>query len=217
MEARQPRRPNGAKPHPTRSVRISDELWNAAGVRARQDQATMSFVLHRLIEGYAAGKLNLPTETRTYEQSGEAVATPEPVPSGVVDDSGERPTEPRNLVRVIDLDQPRTRHADPDRFEYAVFEGEIWPEVHNVKDLLRRVAPELWLRDPDRLAATENGREMVTSTKVKHHRYADLPGGDHYLYTGWATKYLLAAAQEFVTAFQLEDEVTVKLLASDEL
>lgn len=60
------RRPNGSTPHPSRSVRVSDETWNRARRRASFDRVTISHVAAQLIEGYAAGLIDLPKVTKTY-------------------------------------------------------------------------------------------------------------------------------------------------------
>lgn len=59
-KARSPRRENGKSGHPSRSVRISDELWTAASARAEQEDVTMSLFILRCVQNYAAGKLDVP-------------------------------------------------------------------------------------------------------------------------------------------------------------
>lgn len=63
------RRPNGAPENPVRSVRIGDPIWTRASRRARVDGVTMSYVLATLAEGYANGKINLPTVQVVYNQA----------------------------------------------------------------------------------------------------------------------------------------------------
>jgi hypothetical protein len=71
------RRPNGNPGYPVRSVRISDELWERAQRRAAYEGVTMSKVLYQIVEGYAAGLVNLPKVQVSYgtvvKQDGEAV------------------------------------------------------------------------------------------------------------------------------------------------
>ncbi len=50
-----------------RSFRCSDEVWEAARKRAFEDGITASFVVSELLEGYALGRLDLPT-TRTVKE-----------------------------------------------------------------------------------------------------------------------------------------------------
>lgn len=46
---------------PVRSVRISDEVWEAASRRAQKEGIdTMSYVISLLVESYAKGLIDLP-------------------------------------------------------------------------------------------------------------------------------------------------------------
>ena len=45
---------------PVRSVRVDDELWHRAQIRAAADGVTMSRVLLRFVQGYADGRVDLP-------------------------------------------------------------------------------------------------------------------------------------------------------------
>lgn len=56
----QGKRPTGTKADPVRSVRISNEVWEAARRRATYDGVTMSHVLVTFMEGYSQGLLDLP-------------------------------------------------------------------------------------------------------------------------------------------------------------
>ena len=66
--ARRTRRPNGSKLNPVRSVRCSDAAWDAAKARADAEGVTMSDVLVLIIEGWAAGLIDLPVWVLTYSQ-----------------------------------------------------------------------------------------------------------------------------------------------------
>jgi hypothetical protein len=102
--------------------------------------------------------------------------------------------------------------ADPDRFEYAEFCGEIWGDVHNVRTLHWRVARALDALDPGRLRAAEYGRH-ITTTKKPHTKYAPVRLSDGaYLYNAWATTYLLEVVQAWISAFELDDALRVKIL-----
>lgn len=121
--------------------------------------------------------------------------------------------EPDDLTRVVDLSVPMSGNmADPARFEYAVFRGEVWGDVHNVKALHWRVAKALDALDPARLRATEY-RENITATKKPNTKYATGQLGDgSYLYQAWATRYLLDVVQTSISAFALDDDLKVKLI-----
>lgn len=202
-------RPRNGKYAPTRSVRVADALWDEAKSRASREGHTMSHVLSLLIQGYAAGKIDLPQQILVYPSGNEP-----DVPGPLEDQPADLPPledESDDLVRVVELELRPARQADPDIFEYAVFKGEVWTDVRNVKTLLSHLARELWAMDPDRLLSTENGKEMVKDAKSPHRRFAMISEGK-FLYMHWATHYLLAAVREFVTAFELEDHVKVKRL-----
>jgi hypothetical protein len=114
-----------------------------------------------------------------------------------------------DLVRVVDLPLVGVR-GYPTMFEYAIFEDAMWGDVKNVKQLLVKVAHELWTRDPDLLLSTEHGHFLRTKrSRGKSHER--LPSG-LYLYTGWANQYLLQVAQEFISAFAFDDSVRVRLV-----
>ena len=131
--------------------------------------------------------------------------------------SGEPMDVEEDHVRVVDLERRPGGMADPDIFEYALFNTQVWGDVHNVKQLLTRLVRELVVVDRERLKATDNGG-IIHSAKRPHTKYSPgrLPGGE-YLYLAWATQYLLAAAQEFISAFGLEDQVKVKRAEPAEL
>lgn len=116
--------------------------------------------------------------------------------------------EPDTLVRVVDLPRVPVR-GYPEMFEYAVFEDEIWGEVRTVKQLLVRLAHELWTRDPDLLRSSEHGG-FVQAERAPGKAHERLPSG-LFLYTGWANQYLLQLSQEYVATFGLEDRVKVRL------
>src|SRR4051812_39575079 len=109
-----------------------------------------------------------------------------------------------DLVRIVDLPLVPTNMSDPDLFEYVDFRGEMWGDVRNVKQLLARISNQLWTEDSERFRATEYGW-MVQDKRSPGKRYITLPNG-RVLYAGWATQYLLEAAQDFITAFRLEDD-----------
>ena len=118
---------------------------------------------------------------------------------------------PDDLVRVVDLSIPYGM-ADPEIFEYVSFEGELWGDVHTIKELLARVGYTLWLRDSERFLATTQGG-LVHKTRTPSTKYVVLPDGQ-LMYAAWATHYLLEAVQEALTTFGLDDLVRVKLLPS---
>lgn len=128
-----------------------------------------------------------------------------PRPSGMPMDA------PEDLTRVVDLAIPYSNMADPDRFEYAVFRGQVWGDVHNVKTMHWRVAEALYAMDPARLRASQHGGH-ITATKKPNIRYApqQFPDG-RFLYAGWATKWLWDVVQGWITSFELDDEVHVKV------
>lgn len=61
-----PRRVKGQMP--TRSVRISDEIWERGRNRAEFEGVTVSHVIYSLLEGYSKGLLNMPKTQVTYSQ-----------------------------------------------------------------------------------------------------------------------------------------------------
>lgn len=204
LGARQPRRPNGSAHHPTRSVRISDEVWEAAKSRAEQDGYTMSRVVAVFVEGYADGQFDLPQVTVSYRNSRPTTTSESPTRA-----LAPETLQKLGLVRVVDVKLPRAKHADPKIFDLAMFEDQTWEDVGNVRDLLARIAPLLWNRDSDLLESTQNGSKLVTREKKKGQRYIELAPGV-YLRNNWATHYRFAALQEFITAFNLDDRVWVK-------
>lgn len=137
--------------------------------------------------------------TRMIEQFLSTWARPAAVPMD----------EPEDMVRAVDLSRPSSP-ADPDIFEYVVFEDEIWGDVHRVRPFFERLCRTLWKRDPERFLSTESGSQLVSRGKVQGVRYIDLAPGA-FLYSNWWPNYLLSAAQDFITAFGLEDSVRVKL------
>lgn len=71
-------RPKGAPANPSRSVRVDDTTWNKAVSRANYEGVTMSEVLLRFVQGYAAGLLNLPRVQVVYSTSAGSVPAPSP-------------------------------------------------------------------------------------------------------------------------------------------
>lgn len=53
-------------PTSVRSVRVGDDVWQAARARASREGVTVNFVLGQILEGYAGGHLDLPTVTKTF-------------------------------------------------------------------------------------------------------------------------------------------------------
>lgn len=49
-----------------RSVRVGDDVWQAARKRAAKEDVTINYVLGQILEGYARNLLDLPTVTKTY-------------------------------------------------------------------------------------------------------------------------------------------------------
>lgn len=121
--------------------------------------------------------------------------------------------EPDDLVRVVDLERTPVR-GYPDVFEYAVFKGEVWGEVRDVKGLLVNVVAALLKIDAERLMTHEYGW-FVRKTREPGKSQERLPGGA-WVYTGWSNRYLLAVVQELTTSFELDDEVKVKLVETTE-
>lgn len=128
---------------------------------------------------------------------------------------GQPMDEPDDLVPLVDVPQKPIK-GYPDMFKYATFrtddsrEPQIWYDAKNVKQLLVRLAHELWLIDSERLRATKYGGHLQEERSPRQ-KYVRLPSG-LFLYTGWSNQYLLEVAKEFTTAFALEDQVRVKLL-----
>lgn len=52
-----------------RSVRTSEEVWEAAGRRAEAEGVTMNHALGELLEGYARGMISLPRIVKQYRVS----------------------------------------------------------------------------------------------------------------------------------------------------
>lgn len=119
--------------------------------------------------------------------------------------------EPQELTRVVDLAVPHNSNADPDRFEYAVFKGDLWGDVHDIRTLHWRLVQALDRLDGHRLRAAEFGGH-ITATTTAHTRYAGPLEDGSYVYQGWWPCYLLQVVQAWITAFELDDEVAVKLL-----
>ena len=117
--------------------------------------------------------------------------------------------EQDELTRVVDLVVPHTSNADPDRFEYAVFRDDLWGDVHNIKTLHWRIAQTLDRFDSARLRSTQFGSHIVLGKAPRH--VGPLDDGS-YVYQGWWPSYLLPVAQDWITAFELDDEVKVKLV-----
>ena len=49
-----------------RSVRVGDDVWQAARKRADKEGVTINYVLGQILEGYSQDLLDLPTVTKTY-------------------------------------------------------------------------------------------------------------------------------------------------------
>ena len=123
--------------------------------------------------------------------------------------------EPQELTRVVDLVIPRNSNADPDRFEYVVFRGELWGDVHKVKTLHLRVTNALDQLDSERLRTSEYGSHITATPDSGGRSAVPLEHGG-YVYQGWWPCYLLEVVQAWITAFELDDEVRVKVLAATE-
>jgi len=54
------RRPNGKGKTPSRSVRVSDDIWDGAARRAAYEGHSLSFVIQSFLEAYGDGKVNVP-------------------------------------------------------------------------------------------------------------------------------------------------------------
>lgn len=61
------KRPKGYRA-PVRSIRVDDELWERARLRAAHENVTMSKVVYSLVEGYAKGMIDLPRVQIVYSQ-----------------------------------------------------------------------------------------------------------------------------------------------------
>lgn len=68
------RRPNGSRTLPVRSLRCSDEVWDAARRRAAYEGVTISHVLNLMVEGYAQGLLDMPRVRVMYQPPREKPA-----------------------------------------------------------------------------------------------------------------------------------------------
>ena len=62
----QPRRPNGSREMPARSIRVAEEPWALAKQRATFEGITMSNMAAQLIEGYGKGYIDLPKTQKVY-------------------------------------------------------------------------------------------------------------------------------------------------------
>ena len=58
----------GRGPKKSHSVRVHDDIWAKARRRAQTEGTTINGVVEEIIEGYAAGLVNLPRITKTYTQ-----------------------------------------------------------------------------------------------------------------------------------------------------
>jgi hypothetical protein len=58
MDHRPPSAPARTSPH---SIRCEDAVWKKAAERAKSEGITTNHVLSELLEGYAEGKINMPT------------------------------------------------------------------------------------------------------------------------------------------------------------
>lgn len=59
-------RPTGSGQAPVRSVRVTDEVWEAARRRAAYEGVTMSHVVNQIVEGYSRGLIDMPKVVVTY-------------------------------------------------------------------------------------------------------------------------------------------------------
>lgn len=50
------RRPNGVKPHPGRTVRIPDDVWDAAKAEAERRGETLTAAILRFLTRYGRGR-----------------------------------------------------------------------------------------------------------------------------------------------------------------
>ena len=116
------------------------------------------------------------------------------------------------LVRIVDLSIPPGK-ADPDIFEYVLFEDALWGEIHDVRQLLTKVGYTLWLRDEGKFRATQLGK-FIHEARTPRLTYVTLPDGQ-LMYAGWAPHFLLEAIQEALTDFGLADRVRAKLIIQD--
>lgn len=116
------------------------------------------------------------------------------------------------LDRVVDIAVP-DGPADPEVFEYIVFDGDVWGDVRNIRALHARVGYTLLLMDEQRFLASPLGT-FIHAAKQPHLQYVTLPNGQ-FMYAGWRPNYLLKAIQETLTEFGLEDRVRAKLLPAD--
>jgi hypothetical protein len=116
--------------------------------------------------------------------------------------------EDYDLVRVVDLPRQGVR-GYPQMFDHAVFDGAVWGDVKTAKDLLVKIADELWKRDPERLRQSPHGW-FFREKREPRERQVPLSSG-MFLYTGWANQYLLEVAQEFISLFDLDDVAKVRM------
>lgn len=79
MSVTRRRRPNGTEPDPVRSVRVGNDSWSAAQMRAAYEGRTMSEVVALLVAGYAKGQLQLPKVELVYRVTSKGDAQAEGV------------------------------------------------------------------------------------------------------------------------------------------
>lgn len=178
---------------PVRSVRVSDDVWQAAKSRAGEEGMTLSRALVLLIRSYAVHALDIPGELVPEQEPPAPQQCMGPASAG--------------RVRVVDITCTMVGQADPPIFENAVFKGQVWA-VTNVRELLARLTNELLTLDRARLMAAPYALRVIHESRTPNTRYVPLSQGG-FLMVHWATRHLLDAAQEFISAFGLDDEVFV--------
>lgn len=199
----------GKKRASVRSFRVRDEDWEAAQARALEDGFTMSELISHFVWGYAERVIDAPQVQVVFTPSATPGETTDLEPAAT---EASHPGHREGIVPVVELPRKRARHADPAIFEYAMFRGERWDDVHNVKQLLGRLAKHFWHHDRQVVLTAKDASGMVTDREARKKNVHYLPlDEEHFLYAHWATHYLLAAAQELVTTAGLEDEVHVAL------
>ena len=56
-------------PKASRSVRVHDELWESARIRAESEGIVINTAVEELLEGYARGLIDMPKITKEYQRS----------------------------------------------------------------------------------------------------------------------------------------------------
>lgn len=202
-------KPSSSRGLPVRSVRISNEIWNAAKSRAeRESHMTMSWIVSAFVEGYAKGIIDVPRLVLVSDPTGdEAPARATPYSrAGQVPQS----SVAEGFERVTDL--PLTPGmANPPIFEFALYRGERLEAVTTTIDLVARVVEKLIAEGLD-LGGHSGVGGMVEEERRPNVRYRPLDDG-RFLYTGWAPQYQLDHLQTSLRRLSLENEVLVKMAA----